>query len=128
MEELNNNTNLGSSQQNQKNQDNQVKNNGWGGPRPNSGRPRGESDNSILKRKLRDYISSDELDLFVESLKSKAMEDSKVMMYLIDHIFGKARQNVGLDGGEDGKSIIIEIAEAIANKNDINKSTSNNSE
>lgn len=121
MEENNYNTNLDSSKTNQENQDNQVKNTGWGGVRPNAGRPKGESDNSILRRRLKDFISNDELDLFVESLKSKAMEDSKVMMYLIDHIFGKARQNVGLDGGEDGKSIIIEIAEAIANKNELNK-------
>jgi hypothetical protein len=115
------NTKVDSSKANQENQE--IKNGNWGGPREGAGRPRGESDNSILRRKLRDYISSDELDLFVESLKSKAMEDSKVMMYLIDHIFGKARQNLGLDGGEEGKALIIQVAEAIKDKNKLDDSS-----
>lgn len=102
---------------------NQEKQGSWGGPRPNSGRPKGSSH----KPKLTDQMTDEEIRDLVIEYKLKAKEDNKVLLHLIDHIFGKARQNVGLDGGEDGKSIIIELSKEIAEKNDINSGTSEDS-
>lgn len=47
--------------------------------------------------------------------------DNKAIDSLVDRVFGKARQNIGLDGGEKDKPINIEISEVIAKKNGLTK-------
>lgn len=96
---------------------NQENQSGWGGPRPGSGRPKG----SGHKPKITDDLTDEQKkELLMKAFVQAADGDAKLLTFFLDHIYGKARQNIGLDGGEDGKSLVIEISEAIAKKNGIN--------
>lgn len=55
--------------------------------------------------------------MFIAKLKADAETDSKVALWFADQLFGKARQNIGLDGGEDGVPVSVEVSEQIAVKN-----------
>ncbi len=85
-----------------------------GGP----GRPKGSiSVVDAIKRKLKQELppelSNEEkrnyLDLVVEKYFNKIIKgrNDKIMRDIIDRIDGKPRQNIGLDGGEEGKPIAI---------------------
>jgi hypothetical protein len=84
-----------------------------GGARPGAGRPKG----TFNKPQLRDFISEDEVHALVEQAKAQAIDKPELLKFILDHVFGKARQNIGLDGGEDGVPLSIEISEQIAQKN-----------
>lgn len=87
---------------------------------PNAGRPKGKT--------FRDYFSeTEEADLIVK-VKEVLKDRPEILKMAIEQIFGKPRQNIGLDGGEEGKSIIINISKEIAEKNELNSSSSDNSE
>lgn len=92
-----------------------------GGARPGAGRPKG----TYNKPQLRDYISEDEVNKLVEKAKEQAADKPELLKFILDHVFGKARQNIGLDGGEDGQPLSIEISEKIAQKNGLNSHESN---
>lgn len=105
MSELNNN---------QENQD-------WGGKREGAGRPKGTKN----KLNVLDFFNEGELTELMNKTIELAKDDkgSKERIFLLEQVFGKARQNLGIDGGEDGKALLIQISEAIANKNGITPST-----
>jgi flagellar motor protein MotB len=95
-----------------KNQKNQY---GWGGPRPNSGRPKG----STKRPQIKDFITEEQAHAVVASLMADALEGkTDAAKYIADQYFGKALQSQELSG-KDGASMIFAIAETIANKNDI---------
>lgn len=97
------------------NQKNQKVKDGRGGKREGAGRPLGATN----KPKLSDHLSAEEIELLVSIAKRKAEEgDTNMMKFILEQIFGRARQNIGLDGGEDGKPIVF-IPSEIAHKNDI---------
>ena len=78
-----------------------------GGWRPNSGRPKGSS----CKPKITDHFTQKEIDELVENAKTLAKTNATVAMFLLEQVFGKARQSVGIDGGEEGAPIVFsEIA------------------
>lgn len=109
MSELNNN---------QENQD-------WGGKREGAGRPKGTKN----KLNVLDFFNGMDLqEVMTKTIElAKTKEGSKERVFLLEQVFGKARQNLGIDGGEDGKALLIQISEAIANKNGINTSSEPNS-
>lgn len=63
-----------------------------------------------LSRKIKEYFSAREVKTLVTRLKKQAKTDKKVAMFLAEQVFGKARGNVGVDGGEDGKPIQMNMA------------------
>ena len=52
-------------------------------------------------------MSEKEMDEMVELFISQCREKPDLMKFLMEQIFGKARQNIGLDGGEEDKPIPI---------------------
>ena len=102
-EQVNNNTELDSSQGNQ----DKSSLSSWGGKRPNSGRPPGESKTSILRRKIADHLDEDDFADLVQEAKERAKKSDKLLIWLLEQVTGKARQQIGLDGGEEDKPVAI---------------------
>ncbi len=68
------------------------------------GRPKG----STTKPQIRDFISPEESLKIINKAKQLADKgDSSMLRFLVEQIFGKARQNIGLEGGEEGAPIIL---------------------
>ncbi len=93
-----------------------------GGYRPGSGRKKGEA--TLAAERIRNYIA-EQVERHLNPIVSKAIEQAKAgnkdaRDFLLDRSFGKPRQNVGLDGGEEGDPISIQISEIIAHKNGLN--------
>jgi len=77
-----------------------------------SGNPNGRP----KRKSFRDYFSeSDEAEL-MERVKS-AMSEKEIMKMIVEQLFGKPRQNIGLDGGEEGKAIVIKKIDYAGNNN-----------
>lgn len=73
---------------------------GWaGGP----GRPK--------KKSFADYFSETETEALVNMIKQelKGKVKSDIIKLTVEHIFGKPRQNIGIDGGEEGKAVPIQL-------------------
>lgn len=65
-----------------------------GGARPGAGRKPGK----MLA--LTDYLKKQDIDQFMEWLLTTYMDDSRVAIWMADHLFGKAPQPItGADGG-----------------------------
>jgi len=95
------------------NQENQQ----WGGKREGAGRPKGTGH----KPKMVDDLTDDQKQSLLTTSLAKALEgDSRLSVFFLEQIYGKARQNVGIDGGDEGLPVLI--SEIIARKNDINTS------
>jgi hypothetical protein len=72
------------------------------------GRPVG----STTKRQIKDYMSEAEVERMVNKLIAQAEERPELLKFLLEQVFGKARQTVGLDGGiEDGtiKPVLVKF-------------------
>ena len=81
-------------------------------PNKNPGSGRGKkkgSTNLEIKKKIREYTSESEARAMIEKLKKWAKKDKKVGMWYAEQMFGKARQNTGLDGGKDGSAISMSV-------------------
>lgn len=74
---------------------------------------------TVFKRKLIDYVQPARIESLIESCVQQAYEKPELMKFILEHIFGKARQNIGIDGGEDGKALVVQISEIVAKKNGI---------
>jgi hypothetical protein len=61
-----------------------------GGRQPGAGRPKG----STNLPKIRDYFTAKEIEEMVEMAKTHMVDDLKLLMHLLDHIFGKAPQTI----------------------------------
>lgn len=87
-----------------------------GGYREGAGRPKG----SLNQPKFLDYIVTKDVEHFVQlAIKHANAGDSSMIKFILDQTFGRARQNIGLDGGADGSPLEILISEAIADKRNI---------
>lgn len=76
-----------------------------GGARPGAGRKPGK----MLA--LTDYLKKKDIDTFVEFLLANYMEDTRLMTWMGDHLFGKAPQPVT---GADGGALVISFDRAFA--------------
>jgi hypothetical protein len=86
----------------EKNQENQ---NGWGGPRPNSGRPKG----STKRPQIKDYITEEQAHAVLASLLAEALEGkTDAAKYIADQYFGKAMQRNELSG-PDGVDLPTQV-------------------
>lgn len=92
-----------------------------GGKRQGSGRkPLGDDDvdyGRLLKRRIQNYFSEEDIEHLIDQAFEQAKDKPEILRFLLEQIFGKARQNIGVDGGEEGKALVIEISEIIARKN-----------
>lgn len=75
---------------------------------PGGGRPKQKS--------LRDLLSVEQEEELVKLAVEKAKKDPSMSRFVLEQIFGKARQNIGLDGGEEDKPINL-ILNKIENEN-----------
>jgi hypothetical protein len=76
---------------------NQGNQSGWGGKRDGAGRPKDSSN----KPKISDHISDDEVKALVAKAMSLADDGNEAMLkFLLEQIYDKPRQNVGLDGAD----------------------------
>jgi len=73
-----------------------------GGARKGSGRPKG----STNKYKIIDFFTHEEIVKLVEDAKKKAKKDPQLMKFLLEQVFGKAKQPL-VGGDEDDKPIAI---------------------
>ncbi|MBU1446543.1 hypothetical protein KKD70_04765, partial [Patescibacteria group bacterium] len=81
----------------------QEKQNGWGGIRKGQGRPKG----STNRPRISWYVTEKETGELLELAKEKAKEgNTDILKWILEQVLGKARQNVGLDGGEEGTPIM----------------------
>lgn len=86
-----------------------------GGKRIGSGRKKGKSLN------LKAYLTEKDIKEFVEYVLDSYNEDTRLMTWLGDHIFGKAPQPI--TNGEDGAPFVFQISEALVKKNGIKSGT-----
>ena len=87
-----------------------------GGKRTGAGRKPGLA--SILAERSRAYIA-ERIETDLAPIVEKAIEQAKAgdkyaRDWLSDQAWGKARQNVGLDGGEDGQPIQVIVPAAVS--------------
>jgi hypothetical protein len=83
-----------------------------GGKRAGAGRKPGKT------LKLLEILKQEHIDEFIEFLIDNYKEDARLMMWMGDHIFGKAPQAMEVTG-KDGEPLAIQISETIAKKNKI---------
>ncbi len=105
------------------NETSQTNHSGRGGKRVGAGRkanPEGIDYAHKLKRKIQTYFEDEDVERLIDLAFEQAQDKPELLKFLLEQIFGKARQNLGIDGGEEGKALIIHLSEAIAKKNDIN--------
>lgn len=76
--------------------------------RKGSKKPQIVTDVEIIEAYLADELENDEDEYYFMSTKEP---DTKAIDSLIDRVHGKARQNIGLDGGDDDKPIAIQSVE-----------------
>jgi hypothetical protein len=67
-----------------------------GGARPGAGRPLGSKN----KYSIHDFFTKKDVEEFIEFLKANYMEDPKLMVWLGEHLFGKAVQPLANDNGQ----------------------------
>jgi len=95
---------------------------GLGGARPGAGRPPKFS--TLEAQQARNYIAErlrDVMPKLYEVMYKKAIKgDMIALKELLDRGFGKSRQQIGVEGGEEGSALVIQISELIANKNKLN--------
>lgn len=94
----------------------------WGGKRPGAGRKSmngGEEVTRLMRRKFTDYVSEEEIESVMASAIAEAMNGKPEMVkFVLEQVFGKATQRQEHTGA-DGAALVFQIAEQIANKNDI---------
>src|SRR3990167_1168365 len=76
------------------------------------GRPKG----STNVPQFRDHITQKDIDAWLEILRDQVVQDNKLLMWALDHYYGKAPQPIQ---GEFTGSLVIEISETIAKKNHV---------
>ncbi len=75
-----------------------------GGKREGAGRPKG----AINKFKLRERFTDEEIMELVSEAKEQAKKDPIMLKFLLEQIFGKARQSIGMGGEDDGSPIKVQ--------------------
>ena len=95
---------------NQENQSSQ-----WGGRRVGAGRPKGTGH----KPKIVDDLTDEEqTDLLKKAYDLAKAGDSRLLQFFMEQLYGKARQNIGLDGGEEDKALRIIFDQAFKDRHE----------
>lgn len=72
---------------------------------------------SKVEKKIRDafrqYVSPKEADYLVRLALFKARDDNKMLMFCIEHIFGRPTESLSIGNG-GGAPLMIHISEAVA--------------
>lgn len=58
-----------------------------------SGNPRGKKVGTYTKPRISDYLNQEEVDRLVVLAKKQASENPKLLIFILEQIFGKARQS-----------------------------------
>lgn len=80
-----------------------------GGARPGAGRKKGVK----LRPQLRDYFTQEEIDAVIAQAKKRYVENDKVLVHIVEQIFGKPQQFIEHSGDIN---LTDEEAKAKANK------------
>ncbi len=75
-----------------------------GGKRPGAGRPKGSS----RRPKITDHFSDKEIKNLIKQAKAEAKKDIGMLKFLLEQLFGKARQTV-VGGDSDDNPIALDI-------------------
>lgn len=84
-----------------------------------SGRPKGVSRVTELRRRFQDYFTEEEVQDLLDNLKRSMKKDSRLQLFVVEQLFGKAPQRLEMTGA-DGGVILVQISKEIADKNQIN--------
>jgi len=79
-----------------------------GGRRPGAGRKPGVSKLTLIKRKIQDHFSDEEVQQLIEDAKVMARKRPEVMKFLLEQIFGKAPQRIEMTG-EGGGPLVAKV-------------------
>lgn len=91
----------------------------WGGKRVGSGRKKGSGmlPSTKVREMLKDYIMPAKRIELIQLALRKSEDNADILKFLLEQIWGKARQNIGIGNEEQGKALIVQISEVIAQKN-----------
>jgi len=69
------------------------------------------------KKSFRDYFNEEDELALMEKIKAEIQGETKaeILKMVVEQIYGKPRQNIGLDGGEEGKELKITFDQAFKN-------------
>ena len=80
---------------------NDLKNNqiqtSWGGVREGSGRPKGISEATKIKRVFRDHFNDDEVDDLLKMVKNQAKQRPEILKFCLEQLFGRAPQRIEVE-------------------------------
>lgn len=80
-----------------------------GGKQPGAGRPKG----STNVPQFRDFITDKDIKNWLEILRDQVVQDNKLLMWALDHIYGKAPQALT---GPDGKDLFPSAVDTMTNE------------
>lgn len=80
---------------------NQNISNNWGGKREGSGRKKGVSQATLIKRKIQEYFSEQEVESLIENLKLQVKERPDLLKFLLEQLFGRAPQKIEMKYEEE---------------------------
>lgn len=82
-----------------------------GGRREGSGRKPKEIEAPKFKKIIRDYLTEPEIIAYIQDLKRRSKKDNRVLIFILEQIFGKAAQQVEMNHTGDLKlEVSIESA------------------
>ena len=58
------------------------------------------------KKQLKDYLTKEDVIGFIEIAKKIAKTDVAMLKFLLEHIFGKAPQNIKMSGDNDNPLVV----------------------
>lgn len=90
-----------------------------GGKREGAGRPKGYASLEAERARvmIAKMLSTELKPIALKAIKDAKKGDKFARDWLSDRAYGKARQVFGVEGGEEGEPLRIEISETIAKKN-----------
>ncbi len=97
-----------------------------GGARPGAGRKKGSKTKVMVGATIKDYITPTELRLMVERAKKHAKTDKRVLMYLLENVFGKPNTSKAPPPKPKDEHNMSNFLDGLENKNDRQKTPRQN--
>ena len=77
-----------------------------GGRQPGAGRPKG----STNVPQFRDFITDKDIENWLEILRDQVVQDNKLLMWALDHVYGKAPQSMDVTtGGQTLQPVLVKF-------------------